>query len=459
LEKDSLGSLPISDDVYYGIQTERARCNFDISGTSLGQFPELILALAAIKKAAALANCELGTLERPIAGAICSATDEILARKMTDQFPVDIYQGGGGTSTNMNMNEVLANRANELLTGIKGYDRVHPNDHVNLGQSTNDVIPSAMILACHELGSRLIKQIDLLENALADKEGEFSDVVKIARTCLQDALPITLGQEFSGYRSFVSRQKNLLKKLRDQCTTLPLGATAVGTGIGAPTGYANAIFSHLSAITGLGLQQDENLFDALQNADLYMHISGALKRLAAGLSKMAADLRLLSSGPRAGFNEIELPAVQPGSSIMPGKINPVMPEMIIQVAYRVIGNDMVITMAVDGGELDLNIWESVITSSLTESFRLLTNGIAKFTNLCVAGIKANRDVCRDMAASSLALCTPLVSLLGYEKTSEIAKEAFKSGASIRDLVVRQGLLSDDRVDALLDPEKLTRNQT
>lgn len=457
-EHDSIGNLEVPADAYYGIQTERARRHFDVSGRTIGDHPVFIHAIAAIKKAAALANKEVGTLDPEAADAICAAADEVMQGKLSAEFPMDVFQGGGGTSANMNVNEVVANRANEILTGHKGYDRVHPNTHVNMGQSTNDVIPAAMHLAFHEYLTELAKSLEYLEGTLKQKTEEFKDVVTISRTCLQDAVPITLGQEFSGYSSFVQRHVALTKETARACLTLPLGATAVGTGLGAFAGYIDKVYPHLAEITASPVVKDENLFDGLQNSDAYLKVSGALKSVATGLGKMARDLRLLSSGPRSGFGEIELPAVQPGSSIMPGKINPVMPELINQICYQVCGNDVAITAAVEGGELDLNVWEPVIVKCVAESSTLLTRGIRLFTDHCVSGIKANENVCRKYAESSLAISTVASALFGYERGTEVAKTAFAHGISAKQATIDLGLLTPQEAETLMDPLMLTDYQ-
>lgn len=454
-ETDSLGQLFLPEDVYYGIQTERALQNFSISGNLLDHHPRLLWCVAAIKKAAALANRDIGALEPEIAEAICEAADEIMRGEMAGHFPVDIYQGGGATSINMNVNEVIANRANERLTGSKGYERVHPNTHVNMGQSTNDVIPSALKMACYFHVHELLKGLEVLEEAVRLKAEEFANVVTVARTCLQDALPVTLGQEFGGYLAFIQRQAREIKGVSGICLTIPLGATAVGTGIGSYPGYLEKIYEYLPAVAGAPLRKDDNFFDALQSGDAYIRISGALKGLATGLSKMANDLRLLSSGPRAGLSEIELPAVQPGSSIMPGKVNPVIPEMIIQVSYRVCGNDLSITMAVEGGELNLNVWDPLIINCLFESFRLLTNSIALFADKCVRGIVANEKICKSHAEASLALATVLSTICGYDKASAVAKRAHAEGLSIGEAAVRMGIISAEEATEFLDPVFLT----
>ena len=454
-EKDSLGEMVLEDERYYGIQTERARTNFPVSGINESAYPKVIHAVACIKKAAAMANHQIGRLDAETAKAIGRAAEEILEGKMDDQFPVDIFQGGGGTSLNMNVNEVIANRANEWLTGEKGYTSVHPNTHVNMAQSTNDVIPSAIHIACYDYIEDLIPILEQLERILERKIKEFEHVVKIGRTCLQDAVPITLGQEFSGYKGFVERNILELREVQKHCLSLPLGGTAIGTGIGVYPGYVEAVYEHLSSITGVPFHQDRNLFDGMQNGDFYLKVSAALRGLASGLSKMASDLRLLSSGPRAGLSEISLPAVQPGSSIMPGKINPVIPEMVMQICFQVYGNDTAIMLAADRGELDLNVWEPLIIKNLSESFEWLTNGIRIFIEKCIKDIKANEKICEENARSSLALSTVIAALFGYEKASGLAKEAYIKGSTIKEIAVEKGILSEQEAHLLLDPFVLT----
>lgn len=454
-ESDSIGDILLPDEVYYGIQTERARMNFSISGRNCTEFDKYIWSIAAIKKAAALANRAIGMLDGAVADAICKAVDEIMAGSLEDQFPLDVFQGGGGTSSNMNVNEVIANYANELLTGHKGYDRVHPNTHVNMGQSTNDVIPASVRLACYFNLRGLIGSVRKLEAALEIKTAEFADVVKLGRTCLQDAVPITLGQEFSGYLAFVRRQIVKLDKAADACLELPLGGTAVGTGLSTFPGYLERVYTFLADITGAPVRMDSNLFDGMQTGDIYVDVSGAMVGLATGLGKFSRDLRLLSSGPRAGLNEIRLPALQPGSSIMPGKVNPVMPELMIQVCYQVYGNNLAVTMAADAGEPDLNVWEPVTLKCLLESCRLLRESIPLLTEKCVRGIEANRDVCRRYAESSIALSTVLNSIHGYQTASKVAKAAYAGNSSVKEVSVEMGLLSREEAERIIDPMLLT----
>jgi aspartate ammonia-lyase len=462
LEEDALGTRLIPDDLAYGIQTARAVDNFSISGRVIADIEGFVASIIAIKRAAARANQRTGGLDPRIARAIDQAATEYAGAIRREDFPVDIYHGGGGTAANMNVNEVLANRASEILSGGKGPDPVHPNTHVNMGQSTNDVIPAAMKMALGgELGALRAALAGLVE-ALTAKEAAFAGVVKLARTCLQDALPVTLGQQFSGYRVAFERQIEDLAKVERSCLALPLGATAVGTCFGASADYRAAIFEELSILTGKRYHVEEHLFDALQNADHWIRVSAVLKATALILSKLSADLRLMSSGPRAGLAEIVLPAVQPGSSIMPGKVNPVMPEMMMQVAFRVIGNDATVTRAAEG-ELDLNVWESIILEALAESIRLMRRSIPQFTSGCVAGIEANAERCLADASGSLALSTVLASIYDYPTASAIAKYAAGHGLSIRDASIACGLMSEAEADLLFrdisvftDPERAER---
>lgn len=454
-ERDCLGEMEIREDIYYGIQTERARNNFDISGATLEDLPEFIRAVAEIKKAAAIANFRVDALDEKICNAICAAAEEIIAGKMRGNFPVDVFQGGGSTSTNMNVNEVIAKRANELLTGRKGYDAVHPNTHVNRGQSTNDVIPSAIELTCYRYAVDLRKSLEHLTAAFARKAEEFKDVVKTSRTCLQDAVPITLGQEFSGYQAFTARHLKLLDEFLSKPLELTLGGTATGTGLGTFEGYMAAVYVELKEITGIEVKPRENLFDGFQNGDNYLRMSAFLKSLATGLGKIATDLRLMSSGSRCGLQEIILPAVQPGSSIMPGKINPVIPELMNQICYQVCGDDVAITMSVEGGELDLNVWEPVIIKNLVEEFKLLTGGMMKFADLCIDGIKANVDKCRADAEATMANATIAATIFGYANGTEIAQKAVAEGKTIKQVIREMKLFTNSELDKLFDTLMMT----
>jgi aspartate ammonia-lyase len=447
--------MELPDDLYYGVQTKRASDNFPISGCPVARYPLYIECLGRIKRAAAMANKACGALEPAIADAIAAAADKVIKGDFLDQFPLDIFQGGGFTSQNMNMNEVLAHLANEALTGHKGYDRVHPNTHVNKGQSTNDVMPSALRLFCAPAIDALVAELEATRAVLATKEKEFADVVKVGRTCLQDALPITLGQEFSGYKCFVERQIEAFVAIRPECFVLTVGGTAIGTGVGAFPGYADAFYRFLSEDLGENARSDANLYDGMQNVDFYVRLHALVKSTACGLSKIARDMRLLSSGPRAGLGEITLPAVQAGSSIMPGKINPVMPEVVNQVAYQICGNDMAVTMAVEGGELDLNVWEPVHLKNIGESFMILTNALREFTGRCLAGVTANRAACARDSHNTLALATVVSAILGYEEGVRVAQYAEKKNLSVHEAVLELGLMNEQDADKLLDPMLLT----
>lgn len=455
LEHDCLGEMEMPDEVYYGIQTRRACENFPISGVTASSYPMYLDRLARIKSAAAKANKACGALDAKLADAIVAAADKVLNGDFPDQFPLDVFQGGGFTSLNMNMNEVLAHIANEILTGEKSYDPVHPNTHVNMGQSTNDVMPSALRLFCAPAIDGLTAVLKKLHTVLAAKEKEFHDVVKVGRTCLQDAVPITLGQEFGGYRSLVERQMETLRAMRPECFILTVGGTAVGTGLGTFPGYCDAFYRFISEDLKEPVRPDANIYDGMQNADFHVRLHGVVKAVACGLSKLARDMRLMSSGPRAGLGEITLPAVQAGSSIMPGKINPVMPEVVNQVAYQICGNDVAITMAVEGGDLDLNIWEPIHLKNLAESFLILTNATREFTTRCMAGVTANRENCAKDAHNTLALATVVAATLGYEEGVRVAQYAEKNRISVKDAVLQLKLMTEADTATLLDPLLLT----
>lgn len=453
VEHDCIGEMEIADEMYYGIQTERARQNFPVSNTTYESYPIFLRSIAFLKMAAAKANEEIGALPSDIAGAICQAAEEVVAGKHKGMFPIDVFSGG--TSVNMNVNEVLANRANEILTGHKGYEKVHPNTHVNMGQSTNDVIPAAIEISCYFYFRGLIEELRKLSIVLAHKTKEFSKVVKIARTCLQDAVPITLGQEFSGYYTLINRQIRLCEKAQEECTYLSFGGSAVGTCIGTFPGYLEAVYRHLKTISNIPVKCRENIIDGYQNDDGFLMVSSSLKSVATSISKMSRDFRLMSSGPRAGFNEINLPSLQPGSSIMPGKINPVIPEMMIHICYQVCGNDLAVTMSVEAGELDLNVWDAPLRKCLQESFVLLIKGLKLFTEKCVNGITANEAVCRAYAENSLSNATVLSAIYGYEKGTAIVKEAYKNNESIKDTAIRNKILTHEEAKIVLDPMLLT----
>lgn len=452
-ESDSIGAREIPSEAYYGVQSLRAAENFKITGQML--HPEFIKSLAAIKKAAALANCKAGVLEEKICGAICSACDEIMSGKLHDQFITDAIQGGAGTSANMNANEVIANRAIELLGGVKGdYSVVHPNDHVNMGQSTNDVIPTAGKVTAIKLLEASLVQMNRLEKALADKEVEFHDVIKMGRTQLQDAVPVRLGQEFGAYRAVVVRDIKRLGLALEELETVNLAGTAIGTCINANHDYVKTVVPILSEVTGLHLMQAGNLIDATQNLDGFVYVSGALKTCAVSLSKISNDLRLMSSGPRTGFEEINLPAKQNGSSIMPGKVNPVIPEVMTQVAFAIIGNDMTITMAAEAGQLELNAFEPVTFYKLFESIAALTGGVETLVDNCIIGITANKERCETLVKNSVGIITPICTKVGYQLAASIAKNAIKTGKTVEELLKAENIFTDEEIHDILDPQSM-----
>ena len=418
--------------------------------------PEIINSLAYIKKAAAITNCEVGLLDKKITQAIVQACDEILAGRFHEDFIVDPIQGGAGTSLNMNANEVIANRANEILGGKKGdYSMVNPNDHVNCGQSTNDVIPTAGKMTSLRLLKNLKKELMRLHTALNEKAEEFDGVIKMGRTQLQDAVPIRLGQEFKAYSVAVLRDINRMDKAMDEMRALNMGGTAVGTGLNADESYLRRIVPNLSEISDMELVQAYDLIDSTQNLDPFVAVSGAVKACAVTLSKIANDLRLMSSGPRAGFGEINLPAKQNGSSIMPGKVNPVIPEVVNQVAFNVIGNDVTITMAAEAGQLELNAFEPIIFYCLFQSIDTLGYAVQTFVDNCVKGITANETRCRYFVENSVGIITAICPYVGYQKAAEIAKEAIKTGESVRKLIIEQGILTEEQMDEILDPVQMT----
>jgi len=457
LEHDLLGNREVPHEYYYGIQTLRALENFNISGISLTHFPRLIEALAMVKMAAARANLELGHLSKPVANAIEQACREIINGKMHTHFVVDLIQGGAGTSTNMNANEVIANRALEILGYEKGeYKYCHPNDHVNLAQSTNDVYPTALEVAFFNSNRQLVEVLRKLISALQRKADEFSHILKMGRTQLQDAVPMTLGQTFEAHADTLTEEIQRLEQNAALFLEVNMGGTAIGTGITADPDYSEKIIKHLREITGLDVRLASNLVEATQDTGAFIMYSSALKRLAVKLSKICNDLRLLSSGPRAGLNEINLPKMQPGSSIMPGKVNPVIPEVVNQIAFKVIGNDLTVTMAAEAGQLELNVMEPVIAQSMFESIEMLKNGMFTLTHRCVDGITANEDVCRHHVQTSIGLVTALVPELGYETCSQLARDALESNHGVYELVLEKKLLSKEELDKLLAPENMIR---
>ena len=454
VEKDSIGTKDVPENVYYGVQSLRAAENFHITG--LNMHPEIINSLAYIKKAAAITNCEAGLLDKRRTQAIVQACDEILEGKFREDFIVDPIQGGAGTSLNMNANEVIANRAIEILGGKKGdYSVVNPNDHVNCGQSTNDVIPTAGKMTSLRLLKKLKKQLLRLHSALEQKADEFDSVIKMGRTQLQDAVPIRLGQEFKAYSVAILRDLNRMDKAMDEMRTLNMGGTAVGTGLNADESYLRRIVPNLSEISGMDLVQAYDLIDATQNLDSFVAVSGAVKACAVTLSKIANDLRLMSSGPRAGFGEINLPAKQNGSSIMPGKVNPVIPEVVNQVAFNAIGNDMTITMAAEAGQLELNAFEPIIFYCLFQSIDTIAYAVNTFVDNCVIGITANETRCHYFVENSVGIITAICPYVGYQKAAEIAKEAIKTGESVRKLIIEKGLLTKEQMDEIMDPVQMT----
>ncbi|MCI8598527.1 MAG: aspartate ammonia-lyase [Lachnospiraceae bacterium] len=454
IEKDSIGTKDIPENVYYGVQSLRAAENFHITG--LNMHPEIINSLAYIKKAAAITNCEVNLLDKTRAEAIVQACDEIIDGKFHDDFIVDPIQGGAGTSLNMNANEVIANRAIEILGGKKGdYSIVNPNDHVNCGQSTNDVFPTAGKMTSLRLLKNLKSELMRLHKALCKKSEEFNHIIKMGRTQMQDAVPIRLGQEFKAYSVAIMRDIHRMEKAMDEMRSLNMGGTAVGTGINADEAYLQRIVPNLSEVSDMDFVQAFDLIDATQNLDSFVAVSGAIKACAVTLSKIANDLRLMSSGPRAGFNEINLPAKQNGSSIMPGKVNPVIPEVINQVAFNIIGNDVTITMASEAGQLELNPFEPIIFYCMFQSIDTLAYAVHTFVDNCVSGITANEERCRYLVENSVGIITAICPHVGYQKAADIAKKAIQTGASVRSLILEEQLLNEKELDEILDPVHMT----
>ncbi|MDZ4746744.1 MAG: aspartate ammonia-lyase [bacterium] len=455
IEHDFLGERELPDHAYYGVQTLRGLENFPITGVAIGHTPAFIAGLAYVKKAAALANQQCGVLDATLANAIVKACDAVIAGELTDQFVVDVIQGGAGTSTNMNANEVIANKALEILGYEKGrYDIVHPNDHVNLSQSTNDAYPTAFRITLYREIDELARCMSELQGAFAAKGQEFAEVLKMGRTQLQDAVPMTLGQEFDAFAVNVGEDIRRLQEARDLITEVNLGATAIGTSINAPPTYPPIAVSILADITGIPVTLSLNLIEATWDTGAYVQISGVLKRVAVKLSKICNDLRLLSSGPRTGLNEINLPPLQPGSSIMPGKVNPVIPEVVNQVCFLVIGNDVTISFAAEAGQLQLNVMEPVIAHCLFESIGTLTRACTILRTKCINGITANPEHTRAMVLNSIGIVTALNPILGYEVSATIAKEAFETGGNIIDIVRKRGLLTEEKISEVFSLENL-----
>ena len=457
IEHDLLGDRAVPAGAYYGVHTLRALENFPITGTPISIYPELVEALACVKQAAAIANSELGLLDEARERAIRLACEEVREGKLHEEFVVDVIQGGAGTSTNMNANEVICNRALEVLGHAKGeYEHLHPLDHVNLSQSTNDVYPTAVKLALNFGIRRLLAEMAVLRGAFADKALEFDAILKVGRTQLQDAVPMTLGQEFSTYAVMLGEDEQRLSEAAALIREINLGATAIGTGINAHPDYAPLVTRRLSEVSGVALLSSPNLVEATQDAGAFVQLSGVLKRIAVKLSKTCNDLRLLSSGPRAGIGEILLPAVQAGSSIMPGKVNPVIPEVVNQVAFEVIGNDVTVTMAAEAGQLQLNAFEPIIAHSLFKSLQHLAAACRTLSERCVRGIVANAERARRLLDESTALVTALTPVLGYSRSAEIARDALATGARVYDLVLAKGWMTREQLDEILKPEMLTR---
>ncbi|WP_047151335.1 aspartate ammonia-lyase [Aneurinibacillus tyrosinisolvens] len=454
IEKDFLGEKEVPVDAYYGVQTLRAVENFPITGYRL--HGALIVAMAIVKKAAALANMETGLLNPRIGQAIVAAAEEIIAGKWHEQFIVDPIQGGAGTSINMNTNEVIANRGLELLDEVKGnYFQLSPNTHVNMAQSTNDAFPTAIHIATLTLLEKLLKTMDNLHEAFAAKAKQFDSIIKMGRTHLQDAVPIRLGQEFEAYRRVLARDIRRIQQSRQHLYEVNMGATAVGTGLNADPRYIESVVKHLADISGFPIVGAEHLVDATQNTDAYTEVSAALKVCMMNMSKIANDLRLMASGPRVGLREISLPARQPGSSIMPGKVNPVMAEVINQIAFQVIGNDNTICLASEAGQLELNVMEPVLVFNLLQSISIMDNGFRVFREYCVEGIEANEEVLKEYVEKSVGVITAVNPHLGYETAARIAREAILTGKSVRELCLYYNVLTEEELDLILDPYEMT----
>ncbi len=455
VERDSIGEMNIPVEAYYGVQSMRALENFLISGYHLR--PEMIDSLAQVKKACAIANFKAGQMTKEVTDAIVQACDEILEGQWHDEFIVDPIQGSAGTSINMNANEVIANRAIEILGGTKGdYSIVHPNDHVNYGQSTNDVIPTAGKITIIKLGGYLLYELNALYDALMEKAEEFDDVIKMGRTQLQDAVPIRLGQEFHAYATAVKRVIPNLSHVLGYMHYINMGGTAIGTGINADEKFFRIITEELSAVTGYELHQAEDCIDATQHIDAFPAVSGAVRTAAIALSKMCNDLRLLSSGPRCGLGEINLPAKQNGSSIMPGKVNPVIPEVVNQAAFLCMGNDVTVGLAAEAGQMELNAFEPITFYCLFNSMEVLTNAIHTLIVNCIEGITANKEYCSKLVHNSVGIITALVPHIGYQHAADIAKKAIKTGEPVADLILAENLLTREQLDVILDPWNLTK---
>lgn len=456
-ESDLLGKLNVPINAYYGVQTQRAIDNFKISGQLLSSYPEFIKGLAYVKKAAAKTNYELGLLDQDLYFKIAETCDELVNGQLHEQFPVDMIQGGAGTSINMNANEVIANRVLEKLGKSKGeYEFCSPNDHINLSQSTNDAYPTAIKMGLLQMNEALVYKLQQIVEAFRAKGLEFHDVIKMGRTQLQDAVPMTMGQEFEAFAATLEEDISKLNNNANLFVEVNMGATAIGTGLNAPVGYAILCAKNLAEITGYPVISAPNLVEATPDTGSYVIYSSAMKRLAVKLSKICNDLRLLSSGPRAGFFEINLPPMQPGSSIMPGKVNPVIPEVVNQVCYKVIGNDLTVTFAAEAGQLQLNVMEPVLSHAIMENIQFLCNALDTLRTKCVVGITANKEICLAMVKHSIGIVTALNPYIGYKQSTEIAKEALETGNSVYNLVLHKGILSQEKLDEILDPANMLK---
>ncbi|AWB84016.1 aspartate ammonia-lyase [Corynebacterium liangguodongii] len=456
IEEDLLGTMEVPGDVYYGVHTMRAVDNFQISGTKINDLPDFIRGMVQVKKAAAMANRRLHVLPKVKAEAIMWACDEVLqGGRCMDQFPIDVYQGGAGTSVNMNVNEVIANLALEHLGEPKGsYDLINPNDDVNMSQSTNDAYPTGFRLGVYYSVQNLLVELDELQKAFRAKGDEFNDIIKMGRTQLQDAVPMTLGQEFTAFGSNLAEEQRTISTAANALLEINLGATAIGTGINTPNGYRDQVVAALREVTGLDIQASPDLIEATSDTGGYVMMHSAIKRAAMKLSKICNDLRLLSSGPRAGLNEINLPERQAGSSIMPAKVNPVIPEVVNQVCFKVFGNDVTVSMAAEAGQLQLNVMEPVIGQALFGSVKLLGNAARTLREKCVTGITANREVCEAYVNNSIGIITYLNPVIGHHNGDIIGKEAARTGRGVRELVVEKGLLTEEELDRILCKENL-----
>ncbi|MEX3505846.1 aspartate ammonia-lyase [Corynebacterium sp. LK2590] len=456
IEQDLIGEMEVPNSAYYGVHTMRAMDNFQISYVTINSIPEFIRGMAQVKKAAAMANRRLHTLPKKKAEAIMWACDQILEEgRCMDQFPLDVFQGGAGTSVNMNTNEVIANLALEYLGEEKGaYDIINPNDDVNMSQSTNDAYPTGFRLGLYASIDQLIQRMDALQNAFSVKANEFQDILKMGRTQLQDAVPMTLGDEFKAFAHNLQEEQAVLRDAQARLLEINMGATAIGTGVNTPAGYRHQVTAALSEVTGLEMKTARDLIEATSDCGAYVLLHSAIKRAAMKLSKISNDLRLLSSGPRAGLNEINLPARQAGSSIMPGKVNPVIPEVVNQVCFKVFGNDITVNMAAEAGQLQLNVMEPVIGEALFQSIRIMGNAVDTLREKCVEGITANADVCRHYVESSIGIVTYLNPFIGHHNGDLIAKESLETGKGVRDLVLEKGLLDEETLDRVLSVENL-----